>query len=452
MACPMLIFLWLGNNYFSGQIPSSIGYLKDLQSLHLQNNTLSGPLRQSLQNCSLLRTLDLSKNSFTRNLPTWIGKFHVPMRFLNLRSNRLQGEIPIELCYLTHLQILDIAQNNFYGRIPMCFKNLTAMTSGQSYSNTTWLKDMLWTIVDKRNDVRTIPLFEETLQVLLGNKCLLRNISKTKVTLKGQSIVLNCITAKYSFLCVAPKTMMRIVKYIYNADSGNRTRIFSLTKRNFTIRPIGPDTLGTRSKSCTPVNATVSSKLSQKRYQTSQQNDKMDRIKSIFISKTTRNSNFVQVAIPRFDGHHDHWNVLMEYILRLWSIGRNFKGYMEFIEEKVSNGFELFVTCDDGHDVGGMFIYDFDRRGIANKGLVCPICQINNKQYDNSNVTSNLEYAKFNAPKHQPLKWFTTSSVQDFAHSFWPSTYVMLKQLVLMSKVHYKKKSVGYGKYVGRLA
>ncbi|KAK6925427.1 Leucine-rich repeat [Dillenia turbinata] len=108
-----------------------MGYLKDVQSLHLQNNRLSGPLPQSLQNCSSLMTLDLSINSFTGKLPTWIEKFHDSIQFLNLRSNRLEGEIPIELCYLTSLQILDIAENNFSGRIPTCFKNLTAMTFGQ---------------------------------------------------------------------------------------------------------------------------------------------------------------------------------------------------------------------------------------------------------------------------------------------------------------------------------
>ena len=32
------------------------------------------------------------------------------------------------------------------------------------------------------------------------------------------------------------------------------------------------------------------------------------------ITKAT-DSNFVQVAIPRFDGHYDHWSMLMENFL-----------------------------------------------------------------------------------------------------------------------------------------
>ena len=34
-------------------------------------------------------------------------------------------------------------------------------------------------------------------------------------------------------------------------------------------------------------------------------------------------SNFVQAAIPRFDGHYDHWSMLMENFLRskeYWSV------------------------------------------------------------------------------------------------------------------------------------
>lgn len=34
-------------------------------------------------------------------------------------------------------------------------------------------------------------------------------------------------------------------------------------------------------------------------------------------------NNYVQPAIPRFDGHYDHWSMLMENFLRLkeyWSV------------------------------------------------------------------------------------------------------------------------------------
>ena len=44
----------------------------------------------------------------------------------------------------------------------------------------------------------------------------------------------------------------------------------------------------------------------------------------------TTEGNFVQPAIPRFDGHYDHWSMLMEIFLRskeYWSLVET--GYVE---------------------------------------------------------------------------------------------------------------------------
>jgi hypothetical protein len=37
--------------------------------------------------------------------------------------------------------------------------------------------------------------------------------------------------------------------------------------------------------------------------------------------KVMAEGNFVQPAIPRFDGHYDHWAMLMENFLRPKNIG-----------------------------------------------------------------------------------------------------------------------------------
>ncbi|KAJ1412935.1 retrovirus-related Pol polyprotein from transposon TNT 1-94 [Sesbania bispinosa] len=39
--------------------------------------------------------------------------------------------------------------------------------------------------------------------------------------------------------------------------------------------------------------------------------------------------NFVQAAIPKFDGHYDHWSMLMENLLRS-------KEYWSLVEEGVA--------------------------------------------------------------------------------------------------------------------
>lgn len=43
----------------------------------------------------------------------------------------------------------------------------------------------------------------------------------------------------------------------------------------------------------------------------------------------TENSNFVQLAIPRFDGHYDHWSMLLENLLRS-------KEYWRFVDDGIS--------------------------------------------------------------------------------------------------------------------
>ncbi|KAI3991947.1 hypothetical protein MKX01_012892 [Papaver californicum] len=58
------------SNNLTGNIPSSMGSLILLQSLHMRNNSLSGELPLSLQNCTQLRTMDLGENRFDGIIPT----------------------------------------------------------------------------------------------------------------------------------------------------------------------------------------------------------------------------------------------------------------------------------------------------------------------------------------------------------------------------------------------
>lgn len=38
--------------------------------------------------------------------------------------------------------------------------------------------------------------------------------------------------------------------------------------------------------------------------------------KEVALSSMASDNNFVQAAIPHFDGHYDHWSMLMENFLR----------------------------------------------------------------------------------------------------------------------------------------
>lgn len=63
----------LANSNLFGHIPNWMGFLTILESLHLNNNSLSGKI-PSLRNCTELKVLDLGENNLEGNIPTWIGK------------------------------------------------------------------------------------------------------------------------------------------------------------------------------------------------------------------------------------------------------------------------------------------------------------------------------------------------------------------------------------------
>ncbi|KAM1877913.1 hypothetical protein ACFX14_039960 [Malus domestica] len=93
----------------------------------MNNNNLEGEIPLSLENCTSLRNIDLGDNKFTGKIPSWIGLNAPFVSILRLRSNFLSGHIPQELCNLENLHILDLALNRFSGTIPKCLNNVTAL-------------------------------------------------------------------------------------------------------------------------------------------------------------------------------------------------------------------------------------------------------------------------------------------------------------------------------------
>ncbi|KAJ6340510.1 hypothetical protein OIU77_008301 [Salix suchowensis] len=104
-----LIILSLANNNISGRVPRSLGSLSMLQTLSLRNNSFSGELPLSLKNCSALVFLDLSGNKLHGKIPAWMGESLLSLKFLSLESNEFNGSIPSHFCQLRNIQILDIS-------------------------------------------------------------------------------------------------------------------------------------------------------------------------------------------------------------------------------------------------------------------------------------------------------------------------------------------------------
>ncbi|CAN8260367.1 unnamed protein product [Cochlearia groenlandica] len=81
-----------GNKFF-GDIPESIGLLKELAIVNLSGNAFTSNIPRSLSNLTKLEVLDLSRN-------------------------KLSGQIPQDLGSLSFLSIMDFSHNNLEGPIP----------------------------------------------------------------------------------------------------------------------------------------------------------------------------------------------------------------------------------------------------------------------------------------------------------------------------------------------
>ncbi|KAL2921001.1 Receptor-like protein EIX2 [Bienertia sinuspersici] len=125
-----LSILNLENNRFSGVIPSSIAYLKNLQVLQMRNNIISGGMHILSKNLTSLVFLDVGHNSLSGHIPPLFGKHLKKLSFLSVRHNKINGRMPLSLCYMSLLQILDLSCNQITGTIPRCIHKITAMENG----------------------------------------------------------------------------------------------------------------------------------------------------------------------------------------------------------------------------------------------------------------------------------------------------------------------------------
>ncbi|CAH9098152.1 unnamed protein product [Cuscuta europaea] len=101
---------------FFGQIPEkTIGKMDALRVLSLRGNHLSGPLPSDILSIPTLQTVYLQDNNFTGQIPTSLSPRLV---IIDLSSNSLSGDIPVSIKNLTHLSVLKLQNNFLSGSIP----------------------------------------------------------------------------------------------------------------------------------------------------------------------------------------------------------------------------------------------------------------------------------------------------------------------------------------------
>ncbi|XP_057490621.1 receptor protein-tyrosine kinase CEPR2-like [Actinidia eriantha] len=130
-----LVSLGLGqNDYDVGEIPESLGNLKNLTWIFLGGLNLRGEIPESIFELTALQTLDISGNEISGNFPKSISKLQNLIK-IELFQNNLTGELPRELADLTLLQEIDISSNQMFGKLPPEIGNLKNLTVFQLYKN-----------------------------------------------------------------------------------------------------------------------------------------------------------------------------------------------------------------------------------------------------------------------------------------------------------------------------
>ncbi|KAG5382454.1 hypothetical protein IGI04_033924 [Brassica rapa subsp. trilocularis] len=80
-------------NKIQGQVPESIGLLKELHALNLSRNAFTGHIPLCLSNITALESLDLSQNKLCGEIPPKLGDLS-SLEWINVSYNQLVGSIP----------------------------------------------------------------------------------------------------------------------------------------------------------------------------------------------------------------------------------------------------------------------------------------------------------------------------------------------------------------------
>ncbi|XP_029125590.1 receptor-like protein EIX2 [Cajanus cajan] len=113
----------LSSNDLTGEIPKEIGYLHGLVSLNLSRNKLDGEIPSEMGNLNWLEFLDMSRNHFSGKIPSTLSKID-RLAMLDLSNNDLIGRIP----WGRQLQNFDAS--SFEGNIGLCGEQINKSCPG----------------------------------------------------------------------------------------------------------------------------------------------------------------------------------------------------------------------------------------------------------------------------------------------------------------------------------
>ncbi|KAG5235253.1 receptor protein [Salix suchowensis] len=129
-----LAWLDLSFNSFQSPLPFSLGNQKQLSHLLLSSNEFTGQILNQFSNLTQLIQLELSDNKFDGKILSSLENLK-KLDVLDLSSNNFTGEIPNSLFNLTQLIELDLSNNKFYGQISSSVRNLEKLNVVDLFSN-----------------------------------------------------------------------------------------------------------------------------------------------------------------------------------------------------------------------------------------------------------------------------------------------------------------------------
>uniref|UniRef100_A0A0E0NA29 non-specific serine/threonine protein kinase n=1 Tax=Oryza rufipogon TaxID=4529 RepID=A0A0E0NA29_ORYRU len=123
-----LVTIDLGQNRLSGSIPNSIGQLKRLEKLHLAYNSMSGELPSTVGNCRNLKNMNLGGNNFSGDLGNVNFSTLRNLQSLDLMSNNFTGTVPESIYSCRNLSALQLSNNSFHGQLSEKIRNLKCLS------------------------------------------------------------------------------------------------------------------------------------------------------------------------------------------------------------------------------------------------------------------------------------------------------------------------------------
>lgn len=79
--------LYLGYNWFTGTIPSTLTSIRTLENFYLNDNALTGSIPEGIENLEKLEWLGLYNNLLTGTIPPTIGNFEHLCKFFCVLPN-----------------------------------------------------------------------------------------------------------------------------------------------------------------------------------------------------------------------------------------------------------------------------------------------------------------------------------------------------------------------------